>query len=108
MPQLIIRGIEAHKVCKISKEMVDELEALLTCPRNYFTIECINSTYVAEGKIAAGYPFIEIAWFDRGQELQDKVAEIVTKHVKVLGFENVDIVFKVLDKNRYYENGTHF
>jgi hypothetical protein len=108
MPQISMRGIETEKVKSISKEMVDALEALLECPRDYFSIECVNTTFIKDGSITVGYPFIEIAWFDRGQELQDRVAEVITKYVQSTGYENVDVVFRVLEKNKYYENGKHF
>lgn len=108
MPQLTMRGIQAKKVCEFSKEMIDELENILQCPRNYFTIECLNVSFIFDGEEVLGYPFVEIAWFDRGQDIQDRVALIVTKFVQGAGYQNVDIIFKVLEKNKYYENGIHF
>jgi hypothetical protein len=108
MPQLKVRGIELIRLCEISKLLVDELEELLKCPRNYFTIECINSTFVMDGEIAMDYPIIEIAWFDRGQEIQDNVAKIVTNHMHKVGYKSVDIIFTVLEEKKYYENGEHF
>lgn len=108
MPQLIVRGIEAEKVCSISKALVDELEELLQCPRSYFTIECLNTAFIRDGAICDGYPFVEIAWFDRGQEIQDKAARIVTRYIQETGYENVDVIFRTLEKNKYYENGEHF
>lgn len=108
VPQLTIRGVKAEDVCKISRELIDELEALLECPRSYFTIECANAVFIADGEFTDGYPFVEIAWFDRGQEIQDRAAEIITRYIQDAGYKNVDIYFKVLLKNNYYENGKHF
>ncbi|SHI04537.1 protein of unknown function [Clostridium collagenovorans DSM 3089] len=108
MPQLIMKSVEIEKVCTISKEMIDELETLLECPRNYFTIECVNSTYVMDGKVVKSYPIIEVALFDRGQETQDEIAKIITKHLNNVGYKDVDIIFTALDTNKYYENGEHF
>jgi hypothetical protein len=108
MPQLVIRGISAEEVCSVDKLIVDELEALLECPRSYFTIEVLNTVFLLDGKVAKNYPFVEISWFDRGQDLQDKVAKIVTKYIQELGHQNVDVIFRALEKNRYYENGEHF
>ncbi|RKD22374.1 protein of unknown function [Caminicella sporogenes DSM 14501] len=108
MPQLKIRGIEAEKIKRISKELIDELTEVVGCPRDYFTIECFNTTSIFDGEIVQTYPFIEVAWFDRGQEVQDKVAKIITKYIHSLNIESLDIAFTVFNKNSYYENGEHF
>jgi len=108
MPRVKITGLEIEKVKVISKEMVDELHKIIDCPRDYFILECVNSAYVMDGEIVTTYPFVEVAWFDRGQEIQDKVAKSITKHVQGAGSPNVDVIFTVLQENKYYENGEHF
>lgn len=108
MPQLYFKGIEKQEVCTISKRLVDELEKLLECPRDYFILEVANNSFICDGEATKIYPIIEVKWFDRGQELQDKVAEIITKKVRSLGFNMVDVYFIPLQKNSYYENGEHF
>lgn len=108
MPQIKIRGIELKQVCSISSELIDDLEKIINCPRSYFTIEQLQSTFISEGKIVSGYPFVEVDWFDRGQDIQDKVALSITKHIKSLGHTNVDVIFTSLKQNDYYENGEHF
>ena len=108
MPQLKMRGVEVSDICKISVEMVQEMQELLECPKNYFTLECISSTYVMDGEIVKACPMIEIAWFDRGQEVQDTMAKIVTKYINSAGYKDVDVIFTVLEEKRYYENGEHF
>ena len=108
MPQLKMRGVEANDICKISVGMVQEMQELLECPKNYFTLECINSTYIMDGEIVKAYPTVEVAWFDRGQEIQDTMAKIVTKYIHSAGYKDVDVIFTVLEEKRYYENGEHF
>lgn len=108
MPQIKIRGIDSKKICTISTDMVDQLEKILGCPREYFTIECISSTFIKNGKVDEGYPFIEVVWFDRGQQIQDSVAKTITNLIHNLGYKNVDVFFTVLKENLYYENGEHF
>ena len=108
MPQFKIKGMELEQICSISKPMVDELQELLDCPRNYFLLESINSTFIMDGSITTVYPIIEISWFHRGQEVQDKMAKIVTKYVHNIGYKDVDVIFKVLEASKYYENGEHF
>ncbi|MBP1744915.1 MAG: hypothetical protein H6Q58_1893 [Firmicutes bacterium] len=108
MPQLKIRGVEVEKICSFSKNLIDELEDIINCPRSYFTIEHISSTFIADGSVTKSYPFVEVSWFDRGQEVQDKTALAITKAVQCAGYENVDVVFTALKENEYYENGNHF
>lgn len=108
MPQIKIRGVELKEVCSISSQLINELEKIINCPRNYFTVEQLPSTFISEGNVVAGYPFVEVAWFDRGQEIQDKVALSITKCIYSLGHKNVDVIFTSLKQNDYYENGEHF
>ncbi len=108
MPQLKLRGVEVSDICKISVGMVQEMQELLKCPKNYFTLECIKSTYIMDGEIVKASPVVEIAWFDRGQETQDTMAKIVTKYIHSAGYEEVDVIFSVLEEKKYYENGQHF
>ncbi len=108
MPILTMKALSSDEVIKISKELVDELEATIKCPREYFTLEITNSTFVVDGEISKGYPIVDISWFDRGQEIQDEVAKIVTKHIGSLGYDTIDVIFHSLEEKRYYENGEHF
>lgn len=108
MPQLKIRGIEEDKIISISKALVDDLQNIIECPRDYITIEIIHSTFISDGKVCNGYPYIEVGWFDRGLDVQDRVAKCITKFVHNMGYEGVDIIFSVFQKDKYYENGEHF
>lgn len=63
-------------------KVIDELIDAVKCPRDYFEIECIKSVAIRDGKIADVYPFVEVAWFDRGQEVQDTVAKIITDNIE--------------------------
>lgn len=108
MPQIKIKGMKVEEICKISSEMIDELENLLKCPRDYFTIECINSIFIKDGSVTESYPFVEVGWFDRGQVVQDSTAKIISKFINGAGYKNVDIIFTTFKENDYYENGQHF
>lgn len=108
MPMLKFKGIKVEDVCTISKELIDELKELIGCPRDYFSLEVVKSIYVRDGEIVDGPSVVEVAWFDRGQEIQDKVAKVITKYIKSIGYSELDVIFHVLEENRYYENGEHF
>lgn len=107
MPALKLKSIDPKKAITISKILIDELQETIKCPRDYFTIELIQSKFIIDGGYVEGPQVVEISWFDRGQETQDKVAKIITKHINSIGYENVDIIFHILEKSRYYENGEH-
>ena len=108
MPMLKFKGIEVTKIIKESKDLIDELQVLIQCPREYFSLSIDQSVYIKDGEIVEGVPVVEISWFDRGQEIQDKVAKMVTKYVFLMGYTDVDVIFVIFDKTRYYENGDHF
>ena len=108
MPQLIIKGMKREAVINISKGLVDDLQQLINCPREYFTLEVIHSKFVFDGEPTEGYPFVQVNWFDRGQEVQDAVGKAITRVVQSAGYQNVDAFFVVLEEKKYYENGQHF
>lgn len=108
MPALKLQSIDAKKALKISKELIDELQELIQCPREYFSIEVAQSKFIMDGKFVGGPQSVDVLWFDRGQDVQDKAAKIITKHINSIGYKNVDVVFHPLDKMKYYENGEHF
>lgn len=108
MPILKFNGVESRKLCDISKELVDKLQELLQCPRDYFSLEVVQSLCIKDGEYVEVSPRIEIAWFDRGQETQNSVAKILTEFVKEMGYPNVDVIFTCLEEKKYYENGEHF
>ncbi len=109
MPQIKIRGIDENEITKVSVGLIDKLVEEIQCSRDAFEIECIKSVAIREGKIAPVYPFVEIAWFDRGLEVQDKVAKIVTNILKdELNIPDLDLAFTILDRRSFYENGKHF
>ncbi|MBC2722890.1 MAG: DUF1904 family protein, partial [Desulfosporosinus sp.] len=92
MPQIKIRGVETDTIRKLSNQLIDELAQLTLSPKDDFTLEVMNSTYILNGEVVPGYPFIEVAWFDRGQELQDLAAQIITRLINEAGYPSVDIM----------------
>lgn len=108
MPQLKFKGITINEVCKISENLVNCLSEIIDCPRDYFILECVNSQFVFDGKITSCYPIVEVFWFDRGQDVQDKSAEEITKQILELGKSECEVVFYPLSEKNYYENGKHY
>lgn len=108
MPILKLKAIDVKSTCGISKQLIDELQELIKCPREYFSLEVVQCDYILDGEIVSGLPVVEVYWFDRGQEVQDKAAETITKYIHSAGYTNVDVIFFALKESRYYENGVHF
>lgn len=108
MPQIKVRGVNPELVCAISTELIDELSTAINSSKDSFTLECITSTFIQDGRIVPGYPFIDVGWFNRGQAKQDEVARIIYQHFNRAGITAVDIVFTNFPKENYYENDQHF
>lgn len=61
MPQLKFKAIEAEKLRSISKELIDELEELLQCPRSYFSLEIPQVLFIKDGEYDNGSPVVEVS-----------------------------------------------
>ncbi|WP_413113896.1 DUF1904 domain-containing protein [Thaumasiovibrio sp. DFM-14] len=109
MPHLRIRAIKADTVQVLSTELVNQLQPLMDCPREDFTIECISTQFFFDGQSSQAYPFVEVYWFDRGQAVQDKVAAVITDLIKqVQPCDDLAVVFTALSPTAYYDNGAHY
>lgn len=108
MPQLLIKGISVEQVKTISKPLVQELAELCACGTDNFTLEVMNSTFVFDGEEVPGYPFIEVKWFERGLEIQNEFANLITKQVHSLGIPEVEVAFTTFRESNYYLNGKSF
>ncbi|MGL4989129.1 MAG: DUF1904 domain-containing protein [Cetobacterium sp.] len=109
MPHLKFRGLKKEILIENSKELIDGLTAIIQCDRSWFTIEHSETEYIFDGEIVPGYIFIDIAWFDRGQEVKDLVANFITDFCKRLTNNNdTTVIFHPLEGSNYYDNGTHF
>lgn len=109
MPHIRMRGLMPETVNKISTGLIEGLTSIIECDPSWFTLEYLETTFVKDGVTSKGYPFIEILWFDRGQETKDKVAKFITDSVEKEGnFHAITVIFTDLKGENYYENGEHF
>jgi hypothetical protein len=105
MPHLIIRGLSVEQVRAISGPLVDELAELCQCPADHFLLECLHTTAVCNGYVVSSYPFVEVAWFERGSEVRDPFAKVVDRHVRSLRIPEAEIAFRAYREDAYYRNG---
>ena len=64
--------------------------------------------FVFDEREVPGYPFIEVKWFERGQEIRDEFANIITKQVQSLEIPEVEVAFSTFRESDYYLNGKSF
>lgn len=111
MPHLRFRAIDFDTVKALSTELVDELQLLMDCPREDFTLEHIPASFIFDGDVSEAYPFVEVFWFHRGQETQDSVAKAITAAVRKAmdaPEQDVAVIFTALTPAAYYDNGEHY
>nr|BFD68065.1 DUF1904 domain-containing protein [Bdellovibrio sp. HAGR004] len=109
MPHVRFRAIKKEDVQKLSQSLTTELARSMNTPPDNFTFELVQTQFFSGGGETTSYPFIEVLWFARPQEVQNECAGIITRQMKQLGpYEDVVVVFHVLAKEAYYENGRHF
>ncbi|MDW6003165.1 DUF1904 domain-containing protein [Vibrio mangrovi] len=110
MPHFRFRAVEPQTVQILSKSLVDELLSPMNSPREDFTFEYIYTTFFQEGEVSQAYPFVEVLWFDRGQDIQDQVAQVVTRQVREVIGEDIDVavIFTALTPTHYYDNAQHY
>ncbi|MFD2614341.1 DUF1904 family protein [Paenibacillus gansuensis] len=105
MPQLRVRGISAEQMAAVSTDLVQEMGQICECGEDNFTIDVFHVTSVFGGRTVETYPFIEVAWFERGKEIRDRLAACITKHVQSQEIAEVEVAFTVYREEEYYVNG---
>lgn len=108
MPQLMFRGIPAEGVRAISKPLVEEMAAICSCGTDNFTLECLHVTAIFDGEYVEPHPFIDVWWFERGQEVRDRMAAAIDRHVRSLGIAELELSFRVGRVEDFYYNGRRY
>jgi Domain of unknown function (DUF1904) len=108
MPQLLIKGISTENVCQISQSLIKDLAEVCECGTDNFTIDCIQTTSIFDGNIVDSFPFIEVKWFERGQETRDRFATTIAKYISTLNLPEFEIAFITYTEDSYYINGKRF
>lgn len=109
MPHIRIRAVPPQIIQKLSETLPEKLSVAINTSVDNFTIESVSTVFYEKGRVIESYPFIEVLWFFRSQEIQDRCARIITEQVKALtSADDVVVIFRALEKSTYYENGDHF
>lgn len=106
MPHLRVRGLSAQQVQKLTSGLSSELaQALATQPDN-FTFEYVATEFFAEGTSSMGWPFVEVLMFERPAEQKQACARVLSDRIRALSSAmDVTVIFQILDKANYFENG---
>lgn len=109
MPHIIFKGIGIEEVKRIEQPIINAISEIINCPVEHFTAEWMHTLFISNGiENNGGYPFVNVNWFQRTQEMQDEVAKIITDFVVKMGYDEVCVMFNTLNPNAYYENGKHY
>ena len=108
MPHLNFKNIERNKVKQLCKELTPQLAKEIDCPEDWITFSHMESQTFVQGEENDDIVFVNVEWFPRTQEVQDKVASVLHNGVVETGAKEVVIIFHDLKKEAYYEEGQHF
>ena len=110
MPHIRARGIEQSALEEVAGSIVEQFAKLTDTPNDHFTVEHIASQFIVAGGASSAYPFVEVLWFDRGQDVKTAVAHVINTALRPFVGEDKDItvLFEDLNGNDYYENREHF
>lgn len=107
MPHLLIRGVPAERLQAASPSLVRQLAELCACGTDNFTVNCLHATSVyGGGPDEPPFAFVEVGWFERGQDIRNRFAAIVTRSLMDLDIPEVEVVFQAYREDGYYINGT--
>lgn len=108
MPQIIVKGVKEEEVKKLSMECSPKLGEMCDCPSDWFVFDYIESKFFDETGLIKHWPVVQVWWFERPQEVQDKFAKCLNDYFVELGYTGSQISFHIFDENSYYEEGQHF
>ncbi len=107
MPHLTIKNIKKEEFINKVEKLSKELTETIGCPEDWITISLIenNVTYVAGKDETFNNIFVDVRWFPRPEEMKAKVAKIINDTFKFDG-RDIIVIFEILVKESYFENGT--
>lgn len=109
MPHLRFRSVSHEVVQKASAQLPKLLSEIMSTDVENFSFEKIETQFFKDGNVVDSYPFVEVLWFSRNQEVKNQSAKCITDMInKEIGPVDIVVVFIDLNRESYYENGQHF
>ena len=103
MPTLIFKGVKQSDLQVLAKPLIAQLADTVQCPKDWFTLEWVSTTYFDENGIVESYPIINVNWFPRSKEMQDEVAKLVGNLFRAHGYPRVKVSFTLMDREAHYD-----
>lgn len=103
MPQITVKGLTDAQMKEISTPLVQQLAQAIGCPEDWLILELVPTTFYSEGKQAAGFPIVEVSWFDRPDEVRQQVAQILRRQIAPLGYPLMQVIFTTLHQEAFFE-----
>ncbi len=110
MPHIRVRGLSIDVLESVADILVESMAEITDTPTAQFTLEYQAVTYLTIGGASPAYPFFEVLWFERGEEVKRKIALLVEDLIRPLidSGQDIGVVFHDIQGKDYYENGEHF
>lgn len=108
MPTFRFHGVSTENLLTVSQPLLQELMAVYNVPADYINLEIIHSDFIVNGRIAPGFPLVEVCAFRRADEVQDAVARIVSEYLQKAGYLESELYFSYPEPRSYYGNGSHY
>lgn len=111
MPRFIFKNIPVDEVKKLSQELVAKSAEIIDCPEDWITFEHIeNKIFFQQTDVTSDSIFLEISWFKRSQDVQDKLATYLynTLNTTYNQEKEITLIFNTLEEANYYEDGKNF
>lgn len=103
MPQIIMKNIDQEILESISEKLIEDLAVITGSPSDSFTVELSQNISITQA-----YCFVDVYWFNRPDDIQDKVAQCITQTLLGRGVLEFDLCFHELVERKYYYNGKHY
>ena len=100
MPRIKVENVPKVLMSVIAPDLVKNFAEAVQCPEEWVTVADSGVTVYT-----SGYPVVDIVWFERPKEIQDKAAEAVAKWLESAGYKRFEIYFHIQDQKRVYSVG---
>ena len=104
MPHLRFRGFDESILEQYAPSLLPALAGVFGCPEDWISLEVVVTRYITRDAV----PMVEVLWFPRDRETQDRVAKTLYEAALTWVHPAPIVVFLPVAKTDYYEDGKSF
>lgn len=108
MPQLMIKGLTDKQCQEFARVASKDLAEIVGCPQDWFLFDLVASKVIDYQGNLLSHPIVQVWWFKRPMDVQEKVADYLHQSFQKMGFTMDQISFHTFDVADFYENGQKF